>query len=213
MSCWHSRGGFNNCPFAVARGQVQELEKRHIEQETALAEAVRGGDEHAFGEAVREYGLHVRRARKRYFFPGGDREDVHQEAMVGLFHAVKTFDPLFGRTLAEHVSMCVRNSVVRAVRAHTRKKHRVLSDSVDLKDVHPAAASWDPLKRVESRLVMEAACRTLSQSLSSLEMTSLVSRVRGDSVKDIGRRAGVSPKQIENALFRARQKAREALMA
>lgn len=212
-SCWHFRGGFSACPFARATGRVCELKKMQLEQEKAMLELARKERQEAFEEIAREFSCHVKKATRRFFMPGADKEDVQQEALVGLNQAVRTFDSTYGRTLAEHIQMCMRNSVVRAVRSSTRKKHQVLSRSVDFEDLHPASLQSDPSQEVEGKLMVESLIKHLKQNLSSFEIESLAARVKGDTVQQIGQRFNVPSKKVENALFRARQKAKQVLCA
>lgn len=212
-SCWHFRGGFSNCPFAKATGRVCELKKAQLEQEKALVELARQQRQEAFEEIAREFSCHVKKASRRFFMPGAEREDIQQEALVGLNQAVRTFDAGYGRTLAEHIQMCLRNSVVRAVRGATRKKHLVLTKSVDFEDLHPSSLEGDPSGEVEGKMMVETLIKNLKQQLSSFEIDSLASRVKGETVQEISARCGVPAKKVENALFRARQKAKQILAA
>lgn len=212
-SCWHFQGGFSNCPFAKATGRVCELKKAQLAQEKAMVQLARQQRQEAFEELAREFSCHVKKATRRFFMPGADRQDVEQEALVGLNQAVQTFDESYGRTLAEHIQMCMRNSVVRAVRAATRKKHQVLSQSVDFEDLHPSSLKSDPASEVEGKLLVESLITHLKSQLSSFEISSLAARVKGSSVQEIGQHFGVPSKKVENALFRARQKAKLLLCA
>ena len=58
-----------------------------------LVLAVKGGDEAAFRELFERYKDMVRKTAGRFFIAGGDREDLIQEGMIGLFQAVRDFDP------------------------------------------------------------------------------------------------------------------------
>lgn len=155
----------------------------------------------------------VRRMASRFFLPGADREDIVQEGMVGLALAIRTYEPRFGRTFHDFATMCVRNALIRAVRGATRKKHQVLNGAADLDGVCNVAESTEQTdEAVLQRMCLRQLWSDLAKRLSELELDALRRRMEGESAEDIARRYALSLKQVENALFRARQKAR-AVMA
>lgn len=157
---------------------------------------------------VNEYTPRVRQLARRFFLQGADREDLIQEGMLGLAHAIKTYRPEVGKDFADYASMCIRNALLRAVRTSTRKKHLVLSQAGAYDEVSPARNSLDPSRHVVSRMTLTDVLGKLRKSLSSSEYDSLVSRASGCTLDEIGARQKVTNKQVENALFRARRKAR-----
>lgn len=63
----------------------------------------------------------------RYFVPGGDSDDVRQQAMIGFWKAVRDFDPEAGTSFTTFAHTCMRRQVVTAVKAANRYKHQVLN--------------------------------------------------------------------------------------
>lgn len=213
-SFWHHAEIGERCPWSRAGGCSRSLVQAHERELISLLERARGGDEASHKKLVDEYGWHVARLARPFFLPGAEKEDLLQEGMMGLVQAIQTFDRSYGRTFLDHATLCIRNALLRAVRTATRKKHQMLSQASQLAELDPATGgTWDPTSLVDLRMAVEDLVTKLRGSLTELEYTSLMGRISGYSVKEIGDGQNVSVKQVENALFRARQKARRALQA
>ncbi len=170
-----------------------------------------GSEKNLRGDVVTSFRGMVDRMCRRYFLPGAEHEDLRQEAWAGVVYAVSTFDDNKGKSLEDYVSLCIRNAVLAAVRKSTRKKRMVLNKALSYDKVEPTQ-SWqgDPERVVLGRLGLIGLWNRLRSELSSLELKSLVGRMKGYSVNDLGRRFHVTPKKVENALYRARTKAKLA---
>ena len=98
----------------------------------ALARRARAGCEVAFAELLRRYRPLVHGKARTYFLAGGDRQDVVQEGMIGLYKAIRDFDPDRQPTFRPFADLCVTRQVLSAVKAATRHKHRLLNGSTSL---------------------------------------------------------------------------------
>lgn len=204
-SLWQFREPYCRC--AAQAEEARRILLEHREEEACVLSGCRAGDSDAVEEMIAEYEALVRTMSFRFFLPGADREDLHQEGMTGLLQAVLTFEPSHGMTFPEFAALCIRNALVRAVRMATRKKHQVLSRAEDLDGVAPLTDPLaDPARVVTARLLLRDLGRQMARELSDLEYRSLLARARGASLSEIGSDTASSPKQVENALFRARQK-------
>ena len=78
-----------------------------------------------------------------------------------------------------------------------------------------AAASRQagPEEVVANRSLLCSLFEQLRENLSSLELTALIRRAEGVTVREIARALDVAEKNVENALFRARKKAKQASLA
>ena len=66
---------------------------------------------------------------RRYFVPGGDREDVRQQAMIGFWKAVRDFTAGAGASFPSFARTCMQRQVITAVKAANRMKHSPLNES------------------------------------------------------------------------------------
>lgn len=100
------------------------------EADEALVAAFQGQrDRDAVNELLRRHeGLIVSVAR-RYFVPGGDQEDVRQQAMIGFWKAVRDFATDAGATFPSFARTCMQRQVITAVKAANRMKHSPLNES------------------------------------------------------------------------------------
>lgn len=213
-SFWHYQDGSSRCPWGRQDGSAGQLLEEHLAQVGRLLGEARAGSEIAHQRLLEEYGWHVARLARPFFLPGAEREDLLQEGMTGLVQAIQTYDASFGRPFLDHATLWIRNAILRAVRAATRKKHQMLSRAGELQPGEPAlGAAPDPTDSVDLRLMVCELVERLRLSLTDLEYSSLMGRLSGYTLKEIGAEKNVSPKQVENALFRARQKARRAVEA
>lgn len=181
----------------------------------ALARAAQSGDEPALRTLVARYLPVARRAGRRWFLAGGDRDDVEQEALIGLCEAVRDWDPEQGTSFRSFAELCVARQVLTAVRGATRHKHLPLNRSVpltrapdDVVDLRPAlAAVADPAEAVVAQVGVDDALAALSARLSPLERQVLALCLDLRSYGEIGARLGCPAKAVDNALQRIKRKA------
>ena len=90
------------------------------ERQKVLAIAAQNGDDLALGEMVgANYGLASYWANK---FSGRGLEiaDLQQEAVLGLIHAIKKFNPQLGYTFSTYASIWIRKYLQSAIHAQGR---------------------------------------------------------------------------------------------
>lgn len=186
----------------------------------ALARAAQAGDDRALRTLVARYLPVARRAGRRWFLAGGDRDDVEQEALIGLCEAVRDYDPDQGTSFRSFAELCVARQVLTAVRGATRHKHLPLNRSVplspvpdDVVDLRPALAVADPAEAVVAQVGVDDALASLSARLSPLERQVLALCLERRSYGEIGARLGRPPKAVDNAVQRIKRKAELALSA
>jgi RNA polymerase sporulation-specific sigma factor len=73
---------------------------------TLVARAQRG-DRAATEELVSRYRRRAERVALSFFLPGADRDDLRQEAVVGLLKATRTYRPDAGIPFASFFPLCV----------------------------------------------------------------------------------------------------------
>ena len=194
--------------------------------ETELVLRARAGDDAAIAELMDRYRVLARSKARSYFVVGGDRDDVVQEGMIGLYKAVRDFDPTGGASFRTFAEMCVTRQVISAVKAASRHKHGPLSTSVSLDapvdpdsdaaslaDVLPAASSADPAEAVVSADEVRALQQHFEEVLTDLEQQVLRHHVEGRSYDEIASMLQRHVKSIDNALQRIKRKVGDHLEA
>lgn len=90
------------------------------------------GDENALAALIARMMPAIRKGAAECTAPGLDFDDAVQEGLIGLFHAVRGFDPAAGQTFTAYAAACIRHAQQDARRAALRKKHAPLNYSVPL---------------------------------------------------------------------------------
>ena len=100
---------------------MQELEKD-------LPARAQQGDENALAALIARMMPAIRKGAAANTAPGLDFEDAVQEGLIGLFHAVRRFDPTAGQSFAAYAAVILL-CMADAGRAALRKKHAPLNFS------------------------------------------------------------------------------------
>ena len=188
----------------------------HMGDEELVAMAQAGSDA-AMEHLLRRYSRFVQNRTKRYFLPGGDRDDVVQEGMIGLFKAVRDYIP--GNTFRTFAELCIGRQMITAVKTHTRQKHLMMNDadSLDapLEDGDcPADVVVDhrsPEALMMDSLAVLSVIRMMRAVLSPLEAATAACFIEDDTYHEAADRLGVSLKCVDNARQRVRVKMGPAL--
>ena len=142
--------------------------------------------------------------------PGLDGDDLVQEGIIGLFHALKTYDKGRGATFSHYARRCIDNRLISAWRQATRRKNAPLNNSLPIDDAQAenADAGGCPEEIAIAAEQYEALLRRVQSLLSPFERTVLKLHLQGYDYKTSARRTGATPKAVDNALQRARRKLR-----
>lgn len=145
----------------------------------------------------------------RYFLPGQDREDLLQEALIGLVQGLRDYDRRRDPSLENHLSRCVRNHVLAALRRATRKRACPARLLCSLEGLPACAATCLPSAEdaAMGRLVLRDVVHAMGR-LTPQERCVVRASMAGYSSDEVGRLTGLTPKQVETSLYRARRKLR-----
>lgn len=145
------------------------------------------------------------RLSSRYFIIGGDKEDLLQEARIGLLKAIQSYDPQKGVDFLPYAKTCIHNHIISAMNEAKAQKHAALNRSVDLESA--TLFSYDnPLDTFIIREHLEAVLSDAQTALSELEKKVLLLYLDGVSYKKIATRLQITEKSVSNALCRIRSK-------
>lgn len=158
----------------------------------------------------------VRQKARAMFLIGGDTDDLIQEGMIGLFKAVRDFQPGREATFATFARMCIDRQIYSAIQNSNRQKHLPLNSYVSLNQEDESSPIWElSAENPEEIIIDQETTRDLQQKisdyLSPMENKVLDLYLKGEGYVEIGRILGKSPKSIDNALQRIRAKIREVI--
>lgn len=135
--------------------------------------------------------------------PEAEKEDLIQEGLVGLYKAVRLYDPSLS-SFATFARLCMRSGILDGLR-----KYRKISENADLAELEDSLPA-DPQLSPEHVLMGKEEVRLLLQkidrSLSILERRIFALRLQGKSASEIASLLGKDKKSVENTLYRVRKK-------
>ena len=186
--------------------------------EQRLIAAAKRGDRLAEAQLLELYEPMVRRIAGSLYLPGGEREDLAQEARLGILGAIRAWDP--GRSVpfrcfAWLCGLREANTAVTAARAakhqplnHARSLHQPIGENgAALEDTLVATGRPDDdpvaktLGRERLRGILDGA-----RALTELERGALALSANDCTHRESARVLGVGERAVNNALQRARRK-------
>lgn len=189
-----------------------------IEDELVLL--AQNGDDEALVTIIEKYKVLVRAKARVYFIAGGDREDITQEGMIGLFKAVRDYNSRKDSSFRSFAEMCVIRQIITAVKAATRQKHQPLNSYISF--YKPLFEEEDDKTYIDSivlnendnpeqLVIVQEEMKNLEKGiidkLSKMEAKVFDLYMKGLSYTEVAQIMNKSPKSIDNALSRIRKKA------
>lgn len=169
----------------------------------------------AMEELLRRHEKLVRRCARSYFLAGADGDDLIQEGMIGLLHAVTHFDPKREASFRTFATACIRHRLISAVRSAGSAKHLPLNDALPLHtfsldappdEGNPPPTLQSPEELLIGREEFAEFQRRLSGVLTPLEQQTLELYLEGLSYLEIAQFLHKSTKSVDNAVQRIRHK-------
>ena len=184
-----------------------------------LVELAQKGDVGAEEFLLTKYKEMVLSRSAIYYIVGGDRDDVVQEGMIGLVKAIRGYKASAG-TFSNFAYVCVTRQIISAVRSATREKHSPLNDAISLDqpvagnaadastlaDVIPAGEASDPAEVAVKTELLNIIMGQKNVSFSKLEHATIKYLTQGKTYREIAALTYKTPKQIDNAIQRIRDK-------
>jgi RNA polymerase sporulation-specific sigma factor len=185
-----------------------------------LVALAKQGHPDAYHRLVRRYHSFVGLKASSYFLVGGDREDLIQEGLVGLYKAIRDYRSDRESSFRSFAELCITRQIITAVKTATRNKHTPLNGYVSfsstpagaseseptLDEMLPGSHVHDPVNQVISSEELRSLVACLSTALSDLESRVLSLYLDGYSYIAIGERLAVDAKTVDNALQRVKRK-------
>ncbi|WP_321835502.1 RNA polymerase sporulation sigma factor SigH [Clostridium butyricum] len=184
----------------------------------------KAGNNKAQEYLISKYENFVKAKAKSYFLIGADKEDIYQEGMIGLYKAIRDFNPEKSISFKAFAEICVTRQIITAIKTATRQKHIPLNTYVSLNkpiyeeesertllDVLSGLKISDPEELMISKEQMHFIEDKISKVLSELEKEVLTSYLDGKSYQEIACDLERHAKSIDNALQRVKRKLEKCL--
>ena len=161
----------------------------------------------------------VRMKARTYFIIGGDREDIIQEGMIGLYKAIRDFRPDRLSSFKVFAELCITRQIITAIKTATRQKHIPLNTSISLDkpmydedqertllDIISGSTLDDPEDLIIHKENFSFMEEEMNKVLSGLEKEVLTLYLEGQSYREISEVLNRQVKSIDNALQRIKRK-------
>ena len=162
-------------------------------------------------------------AKAKYFFIKGlDKEDVIQEGMLGLFKAIRDYQPDREASFRGFSQLCVHRQLISAIKRANRQKHQPLNNSTSINKTYDydneSGRSFseilpDKKKKLEDQFVykeiINLVFQEIERELTELEKNVFYEYLDDRTYKEISEKLAINVKTVDNALQRARKKIEE----
>ncbi|MEG1459210.1 MAG: RNA polymerase sporulation sigma factor SigH [Acetivibrio sp.] len=179
-----------------------------------IIEKIQQGDKEALDYLLENYKNLVRKKARKLFLIGGDRDDLIQEGMIGLYKAVRDYDAKKESSFQTFAELCITRQMYDAIKASNRQKNRPLNTYVSFygdpfcQEIHSSLA--DNKENPEALLIDQENLNTLKleiqENLSSFEMEVMQLYLEGRQYLEIAQLLKREPKAVDNALQRVKSK-------
>ena len=185
-----------------------------------LIQKIKNGDKKALNYLLEKYTEVVSMKAGKYFIVGAEKEDIIQEGLIGLFKAIKSFDPEKQSSFKTFANLCVERQLQTAIKSSMRQKHMPLNsylslnisaydeneDTSLLEVFETENAAEDPLDIVTKKEYYTFVEDRIDETLSDFEKQVLHRYTYGESYTEIAEKLDAPVKSVDNAIQRIRKK-------
>lgn len=187
--------------------------------DVTLIKMTKDGDKKALNYLLNKYTEIVNMKVGKYFIVGAEREDIMQEGLIGLFKAIKCFDPEKQSSFKTFANLCVERQLQTAIKSSTRQKHMPLNSYLSLNisayddnedtslfETLDANVVEDPLDMITKKEYYNFVEDRIEETLSDFEKQVLRRYTNGESYVEIAGKLNAPVKSVDNAIQRIRKK-------
>lgn len=180
------------------------------------------GDDDATEYLLKKYSPLVKKSIRTLYLIGADTEDLLQEGMIGLFKAIRHYeeDNRQSSSFYTFAKLCVDRQLYSAIKLSNRKKHFPLNSYIsfyskinetdtELIENLEAGSESNPEFIILDQENASSIEDVLEEHLSKMEKNVLHLYLKGNSYIDIAGVIGKTPKAVDNAIQRIRDKVRK----
>jgi RNA polymerase sporulation-specific sigma factor len=200
----------------------------HTDKE--IIEEIRNGDQSAMDYLLEKYKYLVRKKARALFLIGGDRDDLIQEGMIGLYKAIRDYQSGRDNSFFYFADLCIARQIYSAIKASNTKKNIPLNTYIslyapaygensdgeekeNLVDIIHQKNISNPEELVIDKENTSMIEYELVRRLSNLEKRVLELYMQDIKYVRIAEVLGKDPKTVDNALTRIKSKLCKVLKA
>ena len=177
-----------------------------------LIRKIKSGDNDALDYILNKYQEVVNMKVSRYFIIGAEKEDIIQEGLIGLYKAIKSFDPEKQNSFKSFANLCIERQLITAIKSSNTYLSLNMSaydnedDDTSIYDIFDANIIEDPLDTITKKEYYKSVEDIIDKSLSIFEKNVLNELVNGSSYTAIAQKLDSPVKSVDNAIQRIRKK-------
>jgi len=198
-----------------------------LESDETLAAMTQSGDHEAMEFLMNKYKNMVRGRARTLFLVGADKEDLIQEGMIGLYKAIRDFQPEKNASFQNFAELCINRQMYSAIKGSNTKKNQPLNNYISIDRMDASEGQENPVEQLlginfeknknpeQLMLDKEAASvleYTLVGHLSEMEKKVLHFYMKDMNYNQIAVALGKEPKAVDNALQRIKKKLTQVLL-
>lgn len=183
----------------------------------------KNGDKQSVEYLLEKYKKQVSNICRKYFILGGDSDDLIQEAMIGLYKAIMTFDCSKNDNFYSYAKVIIERQIFNCIKTAGRKKHQplnegalsinnqgvIVEDELDFDGGYTIQEQSSPEDLIINDETYNNLKKMLVENLSSLEKQVFELYIDGVNYIDISKKLNKSSKCIDNTLRRIKLKSSE----
>ena len=199
------------------------MEYKNLSEENLVLMAQKG-DSMALETLIKGFQGFLNYICDKYYLKGGDKDDLIQEANIGLLEAIEAYQIDSGKKFRNFAFLCVKRELDSCILKYNRKKHSILNDAIPIfahadKEEERTGYSYqvsvdrlikDNTPSPEALIVEKESLSELlsciNSILSDLEREVLFLRITGLSYSEITTKLNLQTKSVDNAVQRIRRK-------
>lgn len=191
--------------------------------EQDLIQKAQSGNEEALEVLLKRYQNFLYYITSGYYLQDGDHDDLMQEARLGFYQAVMSYQSNKGTQFKNFAWLCVSRELDTCVKRSNRKKHKILNEAMTLPQEDPDSPNWHgyqyaladrdekgnfstPENDIMHNEILNEVTSFIRSALSKMEFNILLLRTAGLSYDDITKTLNLESKSVDNAIQRIRKK-------
>lgn len=197
-------------------------------EDNVLLQEIKNGSNEALEKLLNKYKELVNMKIGKYFIIGAEKEDIYQEGMIGLYKAIKSFDPEKQNSFKTFANLCIERQLITAIKTSNRQKHQPLNSYLSLNatayndddendtsliEIFNSHTVEDPLDTITKKEYYKRVEDKIEENLSDFEKKVLHRYARGESYVSIAEKLDSPVKSIDNAIQRIRKKAGKSILS
>ncbi|MCI8277493.1 MAG: RNA polymerase sporulation sigma factor SigH [Clostridia bacterium] len=202
------------------------LDKKYMDKnDKELIKAIREeGDKNAINYIFERYRELIQSKASRFFVIGAEKDDIVQEANIGLYKAIQSFDLEKENSFKTFANLCIERQLITTIKSSNRQKHIPLNSSFSLNlsaydenddtsvlEILDAKTAEDPLDTITKKEYYKFIEGRIDENLSEFEKKVLNKYIQGESYISIAEKLESPVKSVDNAIQRIRKKASKAI--